>query len=196
MMTLSVREILILATGTIELICGCMFSGKTELLLERLAEARVRELAVAVFKHANDQRYALHELVSHSGRRCEAKAVTSAEEILAGVGMARLVLVDEAQFFGSDLPDVCRILAARGCVVVVAGLDRDAWGQPFGPIPRIAADAQVVTRMRAVCGACGETAEYTQRLTPIEGDSMIGGIGVYEPRCAVCFRAPPIELRR
>lgn len=182
--------------GKIELISGCMFSGKTELLLDRLAEARERGIAVAAFKHASDVRYAAHQMVSHSGRFCEAIAVESAREILACADALRVVLVDEAQFFDDGLREVCDALAKAGCDVVLAGLDRDAWGQPFGPIPGIAAMADVVIRTCGVCAGCGGVAEYTQRVAPIEGPMMVGGVGAYEPRCAVCFRAPPIELRR
>jgi thymidine kinase len=184
------------AQGKIELICGCMFSGKTELLLCRLANAREHDISVAVFKHALDRRYAQDELVSHLGGRCRALAVASAGEILSGMGSARLVLVDEAQFFGEDLPDICRRLVEQSCDVVLAGLDRDAWGQPFGAMPEIAGLADTITRLQAECASCGAEAKFTQRLSPIMDDSMIGGIGVYEPRCEKCFRAPPLELRR
>jgi thymidine kinase len=182
--------------GKIELICGCMFSGKTELLLDRHAEAQARGIAVAIFKHASDVRYAAEWMVSHSGRCCEAMAVEMAHEMLAHAEGVRLVLVDEAQFFGEELRAVCDELARSGCDVVLAGLDRDAWGQPFGQMPSIAAMADVVIRTRGVCAGCGAEAEYTQRVAPIEGAIMVGGKGVYEPRCAICFRAPPMELRR
>lgn len=182
--------------GSLELICGCMFSGKTERLLSRLAEARARAVPTAVFKHASDDRYVKGQLVTHTGRRTDAIALVSASRIPELAGEARLIVIDEAQFFDQDLVEACRQLVGQGREVVVAGLDRDAWGEPFGPTPEIEAIATKVTRTRAVCSACGEVAEYTQRLAPVEDRKMIGGAEAYEARCGKCFRAPPIELRR
>ncbi|HOB75943.1 MAG TPA: thymidine kinase [Phycisphaerae bacterium] len=182
--------------GRIELICGPMFSGKTERLLEWLAVARAESIPVAVFKHACDDRYHDEELVTHNGRRATARPVASAEHILRLVGDARLVVIDEAQFFGIDLVDTCRQLAEAGCSVVLAGLDRDSWGEPFGPMPYLEKMADRVTHMTGRCAACGGEADHTQRIAPITGTSMIGGSEAYEPRCSKCFVAPPIELRR
>ncbi len=173
-----------------------MFSGKSERLLNRVAEARARSVPVAVFKHASDDRYAEHQIVTHSGRRTEAIALSSASQIPERAGDAKLIVIDEAQFFADDLVAVCQRLVEQGRDVMVAGLDRDSWGEPFGPIPGIEAIADRVTPTRAVCSVCGQVAEYTQRLAPVEGEKMIGGAESYEPRCARCFRAPPIELRR
>ncbi len=182
--------------GSIELIRGCMFSGKSERLLERLADANRRAVASAAFKHASDNRYAESRIVTHSGHRSEAIPVASAAELFERVGDARLVVIDEAQFFGDDLIDACERMRARGIEVAVAGLDRDSWGQPFGPMPGLEAIADRITPTRAVCSQCGGPAEYTQRLAPVESRTMIGGPEAYEPRCARCFVAPPIELRR
>ena len=182
--------------GRIELICGCMFSGKSERLVERVAQARARAIPVAVFKHASDDRYSKRPIVTHSGRQVEAVALASASEIPGLAGDAKLVVIDEAQFFDQGLIHTCRHLADQGREVIVAGLDRDSWGGPFGPIPELEAIADRVTRTYAVCSQCGQAAQYTQRLTPIAGRGMIGGAESYEPRCAKCFRPPPIELRR
>jgi len=182
--------------GSLELICGCMFSGKSERLLARIAEARQRGIPVAAFKHASDDRYVKRQIVTHSGRRADAIALASAAPIPELAGDARLIVIDEAQFFGPDLIPTCRRLVEQGRDVVVAGLNRDSWGQPFGPVPQVEAMADHVTRTRAVCSVCGAVAEYTQRLAPVGVGSMIGGPEAYEPRCEKCFRAPPPELRR
>ena len=173
-----------------------MFSGKTEALLKRLAEARARSVPLAAFKHARDDRYAGQELVTHSGLRTGAMAVASAAEILGLAGAARLVVIDEAQFFGIDLVGVCQKLAQSGRNLVVAGLDLDSWGQPFGPVPYIEQIADEVTRTRSTCALCGDVADHTQRIAPIDGLCMIGGPEAYQARCAKCFVAPPVELRR
>jgi len=178
------------------LICGPMFSGKTEALLERLAEARARSVPLAAFKHARDDRYGDRELVTHSGLRAGGMAVASAAEIPELAGAARLVVIDEAQFFGIDLVEVCQKLAEGGRSVVVAGLDLDSWGEPFGPVPYIERIADEVMRKQSICAVCGKTADHTQRMAPIEGLCMIGGPEAYQARCAKCFVPPPAELRR
>lgn len=182
--------------GTIELIRGCMFSGKSERLVRRVEEAHAAGLAVAAFKHASDDRYGADQIVTHNGLRVAARLATRAADILAMAGEAQLVVIDEAQFFTADLVDVCRRLADEGRDVAVAGLDRDSWGLPFGPMPEIEAMADRVTRTQAVCAKCGRPAEYTFRRVPVGGVTMIGGAEAYEPRCEECFEAPPIELRR
>jgi thymidine kinase len=179
-----------------ELICGCMFSGKSERLVERLTEARSRGLRVAAFKHASDDRYAESQIVTHNGRRIDARATGSAGAILDEAEGADCVVIDEAQFFGEPILEVCRTLVQAGKTVVVAGLDRDSWGLAFGPMPALEAMADEITRTQAVCSRCGKAAEFTQRLVAVEGQSMIGGPEAYEARCERCFEAPPIELRR
>jgi len=184
------------ARGRIELICGCMFSGKTRELLARLAEAGRRGRKVAAFKHGSDNRYSQGEIVSHDHERAAAVPVTNGAQIVEYAGDAEVIGIDEAQFFGEDLPEACRRLAERGCDVVAAGLDLDSWGLPFGPMPRIEAIADRITRLTAVCARCGAAADHTQRLAPVEGQTLIGGPGEYEARCEACFRAPPMEWRR
>lgn len=180
--------------GTIELVCGCMFSGKSETLLARLAAARTAGLKVAAFKHASDDRYSSSQIVTHAGHRADAVPVSAAVQIAESAGDAVVVLIDEGQFFGADLVDVCRVLADAGRDVIVAGLDRDSWGQPFGPIPELAAVAQKITHLKATC-SCGAEAEYTQRIVAVDSIKMIGGPEAYEPRCRKCFCPPSSGLR-
>lgn len=180
--------------GRIELICGCMFSGKSELLIERVRDACRLVTAVAVFKHAADTRYDHHDIVTHGRERLAAAAIRRSAELLDRAADAEVVAIDEAQFFDEELPDTCRRLAEQGKRVIVAGLDRDSWGLPFGPVPELARLADAVTHTTARCARCGSRAENTQRLTPIV-DTMIGGEGDYEPRCERCFIPPP-ESRR
>ena len=182
--------------GSIELICGCMFSGKSERLLARLADARSRSIKAVAFKHASDDRYSKDQIVTHSGLRADAVPLQHASQLFEKTGDALLVVLDEAHFFADDLVTACQQLTKQGCEVVVAGLDLDSWGLPFGHMPDLEAVADTVTRTYAVCSRCGAQADHTQRLVPIEGHNMIGGPEAYEPRCAKCFQAPPIELRR
>lgn len=177
------------------MVTGCMFSGKSEFLLSRLEEAGRAGLATAAFKHSSDNRYDHREIVSHNGRRLDAGAVPDASQLVDLSEKADLVVVDEGQFFGADLSEACRELRSRGKQVVVAGLDLDSWGLPFGPMPELTQAADRVVHLEAVCACCGKPADHTQRLAPIAGQKMIGGPECYEPRCAACFRAPPIELR-
>ncbi len=174
--------------GRIELICGCMFSGKSELLLDRIEAARQAGRTVAAFKHASDNRYCETDVVTHGGRREPASPVATASELVGA--RADVIAIDEAQFFSDELVEVCRQLAEGGRDVLVAGLDRNCWGEPFSPIPELAVIADEVTRTTARCARCGQEAMFTQRLTPIAGGQMIGGAESYEPRCATCFRPP------
>lgn len=182
-------------SGRIEIICGCMFSGKSEVLIDRVRGAEAAGARVAVFKHASDTRYDACDVVTHSGRRLTAQPLADLAALPVRAADADVIAIDEAQFFGPNALEVCRALAAKGKRIIVCGLDRDAWGRPFGPIPALVDVAQDVTRLTATCAVCGGVASFTQRVAPIT-DSMIGGKGVYEPRCETCFRAPPAELRR
>jgi thymidine kinase len=182
--------------GQLIVIRGCMFSGKSERLIARLEAACSQGRSVAAFKHASDDRYAARQIVTHSGLRIDAVPVSEPARILPLVPEDALVGIDEAQFFSGDLIDVCRALLERGCDVVVAGLDLDSWGEPFGPMPGLAAIASEIVQMHARCARCGRPADHTQRLAPVEGQKMVGGPESYEPRCAACFEAPPVELRR
>lgn len=181
--------------GCIEVICGCMFSGKTGLLIDRVVAARAAGRTVAVFKHSRDARYERCSLVSHDGRRVDATPTVLPEAVEQEAGDADLVAVDEVQFFDERILDVCRRLRERGKRVVLAGLDRDSWSEPFGVTPELVAMADDVHRMATLCAVCGGLAEFTQRKTPVAGD-MVGGPQDYEPRCGKCFSPPPADLRR
>jgi thymidine kinase len=181
--------------GRIELICGCMFSGKSLYLVEQAQHARQAGLWVAAFKHARDNRFSRTNIVTHDGQRMKAIPVASAAHLLELSRDADMVVIDEAQFFDDSLPNVCTQLADQGKRVLVSGLDRDSWGEGFGPIPALAKVADQITRTRATCARCGRPAEYTQRLVPVGERTMIGGSESYEPRCRECFQPPPIELR-
>jgi len=181
--------------GRLEVICGCMFSGKSDILIKRMENARRRNSRVVVFKHASDTRYDSSSIVTHDGQRLAATPIRRAEDLLRASCDADVVGIDEAQFFDAELPAVCRRLVDAGKTVIAAGLDRDSWGLPFGPMPGMIHLADHVTRTTARCAVCGEAAEYTQRTAPI-GASMIGGEEAYEPRCGRCFSPPPARLRR
>lgn len=179
-------------TGRLELICGCMFSGKSERLLERIRQARADGIATAVFKHASDDRYDAADIVTHSAWTEPAKRVSSAGVIPKQAGNAGFVAIDEAQFFDAALAMVCRRLVDEGRKVVVAGLDRNCWGEPFGPVPEIERMADTVTHLVARCACCGAPATYTQRIAPLPANArMVGGPESYEPRCRRCFQPPP-----
>jgi thymidine kinase len=178
-------------TGWIEVICGSMFSGKSEELIRRIRRAQIARQKVQVFKPAIDKRDSEEHIVSHDDRRIPSEPVGSAKEILARTDPdTHVVGIDEAQFFSLDLIDVCERLAQEGKRVIVAGLDQDYRGRPFEPIPQLLAVAEVITKNMAVCMVCGKPANKSQRL--VEGDQrfMLGAEGTYEPRCRHCFRPP------
>lgn len=179
--------------GRIELICGCMFAGKTARLIERLRTAEATGRRTLAIKHFIDNRYGTCELATHDGRRYAATVCRDAAEVadVATAHQAAVVGIDEAQFFGRELAEVCRVLAAGGVDVIAVGLEHDAWGRPFPPVPQLAELADSVTVMTVPCGVCGADAHFTQRMTPVVDGDMIGGPGDYEPRCAACFR--PLE---
>ncbi len=174
--------------GWIEVVCGSMFSGKTEELIRRLRRAQIAKLKVQVFKPIIDSRYSADHIASHSSQKLLAKAVRSAQEILDSVEKdAQVVGIDEAQFFNQDLVDVCQKLANRGLRVIVAGLDQDYRGVPFEPIPQLLAIAEYITKNNAICVVCGNPASRSQRIIP-EGDRVVvGAQEAYEARCRICF---------
>ncbi|MBU0717156.1 MAG: hypothetical protein KJ749_02820, partial [Planctomycetes bacterium] len=175
--------------GSITLLCGCMFSGKTTELLERLAGCPARSRGV--FKHVIDRRYRLDAVVSHNGDFIAATRVSRATEILDYVGdPVTTVAVDEGHFFDSALPAVLDTLTSSGINVVVTALDLDSWGRPFPAIQQLMAVADKSFTKRAVCARCGEVANRTQRLTPIVDGDLIGRPDCYEPRCRACWRPP------
>ena len=178
--------------GTITLIQGCMFSGKTSEVLRHIA--RAGEEAIA-FKHVIDRRYAPDAIVTHDRRSHPAIAIQQASDLL---GLIRpsvpVVAIDEAHFFGDDLPAALSHIGKSGSDVVAAGLDRDSWGNPFPRMVRMAELADCVVNRTAVCGRCGGHATRTQRLVPVIDRNMVGGPESYEPRCAACWTPPPQPL--
>ncbi|HHL71021.1 MAG TPA: thymidine kinase [Bacteroidetes bacterium] len=179
--------------GWIEVICGSMFSGKSEELIRRLRRAQIARQDVAIFKPAIDDRYSSDHIVSHSEQRLRSIAVTHAQEILEMAGDAHVVGIDEGQFFGMELVEVCNELANKGKRVIVAGLDQDYRGIPFEPIPQLLAIAESITKTLAICMVCGAPANRTQRLSSDSERVVVGAKDVYEARCRKCFQPPEQE---
>jgi len=178
-------------TGWIEVICGPMFSGKSEELIRRLRRVQIARQRVQCFKHTLDARYDASSIVSHNQQSIASLAVSSAEEVLARCeDRTEVVAIDEAQFFSRDLVEVCVRLANRGKRVLVAGLDLDYRGQSFGPMPDLLCQAEYVTKQLAICMVCGDPAGFTQRLTPSRDQIQVGADGMYEARCRHHFEAP------
>ena len=183
--------------GWIEVVCGPMFSGKSEELMRRLRRARIASKRVQVFKPALDDRYSSDEIVSHGDKRMQSEVVASAKEILEKLDWRTQVLgVDESNFFGSDLVDVAAQLADTGKQVIVAGLDTDYLGRPFSPMPELLCVAESITKMLAICMRCGNPAKHTQRLVASGDLIVVGAAGLYEARCRRCFEpgGPQQEL--
>ena len=175
-------------TGWIEVVCGSMFSGKTEELIRRLNRARIANQKVEIFKPAVDTRYDEEDVVSHNANAVKSNPVQNASQILFYDQDFEVVGIDEAQFFDDELISVCNELANRGKRVIVAGLDMDYLGKPFGPIPQLMASAEYVTKVHAICMRCGNLASYSHRL--IENDKLVvlGETDEYEPLCRSCFQ--------
>lgn len=173
--------------GWIEVVCGSMFSGKTEELIRRINRARIARQRVEIFKPKIDIRYAEDDVVSHNQTAIRSTAVDSSQNILLLTNDVDVVGIDEAQFFDSGLIDVCNTLANRGIRVIVAGLDMDYKGKPFGPIPQLLAIAEYVTKVHAICVKCGNLAQQTHRLTDADKLVVLGELDIYEPLCRYCF---------
>lgn len=173
--------------GWIEIVCGSMFSGKTEELIRRLNRAKIARQRVEIFKPTLDTRYHAHDVVSHNATSIRSTPVALAQEILLLAGGSDVVGIDEAQFFDESLVEVCTQLANRGTRVIVAGLDMDYAGQPFGPMPALMAVAEFVTKVHAVCVCCGELAAYSFRIAASENQILLGETDSYEARCRPCF---------
>jgi thymidine kinase len=176
-----------LKAGWVEVICGSMFSGKTEELIRRLRRAQIALQSIDLFKPSIDNRYHEEEVVSHSGNSIPSRPVTSSQQILLYATGAKVVGIDEAQFFDAELPIVIQQLANRGSRVIVAGLDMDYTGKPFGPMPAILAQAEFITKVHAICQKCGSLANYSYRKVPSKNQIVLGEKESYEPRCRVCF---------
>lgn len=178
--------------GWVEVVCGPMFSGKTEELIRRLKRAQIARQKVEIFKPTIDVRYSQEAVVSHDENAIDSVAVDTAEQMLLLAGSARVVGIDEAQFFGLELVPVVQMLAQQGRRVVIAGLDLDYRGVPFEPVPQLMAVAEYVTKLHAVCMVCGGPAIHSQRLVKAGRRVLVGASAAYEPRCRSCF-VPPDE---
>lgn len=174
-------------TGSIEVIAGSMFSGKTEELIRRLKRAKIARLKVEIFKPAIDTRYSVAEVVSHDENSILSTPVENSGNIMLLAGDVDVIGIDEAQFFDSGLIEVCVSLANMGIRVIIAGLDMDFKGKPFGPIPGLMAVADHITKVHAICMRCGDVAQFSHRLSKAEKLVLLGEKDEYEPLCRSCF---------
>lgn len=173
--------------GWIEVICGSMFSGKTEELIRRLKRVQIAHQKAEIFKPAIDVRYDILDIVSHDASRIRSTPVANAHNILFYASDVDVVGIDEAQFFDSELPSVAEQLALRGTRVIVAGLDMDYKGNPFGPMPAMLAIADYITKLHAICMRCGDIATYSFRKSEDDTTVLLGEKDLYEPLCRDCF---------
>lgn len=173
--------------GWIELVCGSMFSGKTEELIRRLRRAQFANQKIILFKPIIDNRYSEDTIVSHQGASLDAISVSKAVEIWDHWKGERIVAVDEAQFFDPDIVSVCTTLAGKGVRVLVAGLDMDYKGKPFGPMPQLMAISEYVTKVHAICVSCGNLAQFSHRIVEDQDLVLLGAVDSYKPLCRSCF---------
>ncbi|MDD7303654.1 MAG: thymidine kinase [Bacteroidaceae bacterium] len=174
--------------GRVEVICGSMFSGKTEELIRRMRRAEFAHQRVEIFKPSIDVRYSEEDVVSHEGNSIRSTPVDSSSSILLMVSDQQVVGIDEAQFFDPGIVDVCNQLAARGVRVIVAGLDMDFAGKPFGPMPALCAIADEVSKQHAICVRCGALAYVSHRIVAGDRQVMLGEKDEYEPLCRHCYQ--------
>ena len=172
----------------IEVICGSMFSGKTEELIRRLRRARIANQRVEIFKPSSDQRYHDSDVVSHDANSITSTPVIHASDIIPLSANVDVIGIDEAQFFDEALPNVCQTLALRGVRVIISGLDMDFRGQPFGPMPQLLAVAEYITKLHAICPHCGNLATHSYRLSDEKDTVVLGEKDKYEPRCRICYQ--------
>lgn len=182
--------------GRIEVVCGSMFSGKTEELIRRLRRARIARQRVEIYKPAMDTRYSNVDVVSHDATSIPSTPVDAADSIVLLAAEADVVGIDEAQFFDATLVDVCVQLANAGKRVIVAGLDMDFRGQPFGPMPALMAVAEEVTKVHAICVRCGQLAYVSHRIVKGEKQVMLGEKEEYEPLCRDCYNKAVAQTER
>ncbi len=174
-------------SGWIEVICGSMFSGKTEELIRRLKRAKIANQKVEIFKPKMDTRYDEAKVVSHDANSILSSPVDTSEKILDLAEGVDVIGIDEAQFFDGNLPEVCQQLALKGIRVIVAGLDMDFKGQPFGPMPALLAVSEYITKVHAICQHCGNLATHSYRLIAESDQVVLGEKETYEPRCRTCY---------
>ena len=174
-------------SGWIEVICGSMFSGKTEELIRRLKRAKIANQKVEIFKPVTDTRYHIQRVVSHDANYILSTPVEKSLDILTNLDGIEVVGIDEAQFFDKNLVKVAQQLALNGVRVIIAGLDMDYRDLPFGPIPDLLAVAEYITKVHAICSHCGNLATHSYRLADSEADILLGEKDSYEPRCRTCY---------
>ena len=174
-------------SGWIEVICGSMFSGKTEELIRRLKRAKIANQRIRIFKPARDIRYDITNVVSHDENSIASLPVESSIQMLDHIGDANVIGIDEAQFFDDRLPEVCQRLALKGLRIIIAGLDMDFKGRPFGPVPHLLAVAEYITKVHAICPHCGNLATHSYRLSNEQDTVVLGEKDKYEPRCRLCY---------
>jgi thymidine kinase len=177
-------------TGWIEVIAGCMFSGKTEELIRRLRRAQIAKQSVKIFKPRIDTRFSKNSIVSHSEQSLPSIIIKDISEILELSKDAKVIGIDEAQFFSSEIVNICNELANNGKRVIIAGLDQDYRGTPFEPMPQLLAIAEYITKTLAICVACGNPADKTQRKTSSSERVIVGASDIYEARCRKCHYIP------
>ena len=177
-------------TGWIEVIAGCMFSGKTEELIRRLRRAQIAKQNVKIFKPNIDNRYSTTAIVSHSDQFLPSILISDISEVLEHSSSAHVIGIDEAQFFSSDIINICNKLANDGKRIIVAGLDQDYRGVPFEPMPYLLAIAEYITKTLAICVVCGNPADKTQRKTKSSERVIVGASDIYEARCRKCHYIP------
>lgn len=173
--------------GRIEVICGSMFSGKTEELIRRLKRATIARQKVEIYKPAIDTRYSDENVVSHDSNSILSTPVNTSESILLLTSDVDVVGIDEAQFFDENLVEVCKTLADNGIRVIIAGLDMDYLGKPFGPIPALCSISEDVTKVHAICVECGSLAQYSYRLSVSDKQVLLGEKNEYKPLCRTCY---------
>ena len=174
--------------GWIEVICGPMFSGKTEELIRRLIRAQIAKQVVTIFKPSLDDRYSEDYIVSHNKRKIKSVAIKNIQDIYKQSESSNVVGIDEAQFFDHPIIEVCKSLARDGKRVVIAGLEKDYKAIPFGPMPELLIDAEYVTKVNAICMQCGDPANFSQRISNEKNQVVLGEIDKYEARCRKCFQ--------
>jgi thymidine kinase len=177
-------------TGWIEVITGCMFSGKTEELIRRLRRAQIAKQKVKIFKPRIDARYSENSIVSHNEQSLPSILIDDIIEVLAHSEDAQVIGIDEAQFFNEGIVHICNLLASNGKRIIVAGLDQDYTGKPFDPIPQLLAVAEYITKQHAICVVCGNPADKTQRKISESERVIVGAADIYEARCRKCHYIP------
>jgi len=177
-------------TGWIEVITGCMFSGKTEELIRRLRRAQIAKQKVKIFKTNIDSRYSKNSIVSHNEQSLPSILIDDILEVIKHADDAQVIGIDEAQFFSEDIVSLCNKLASEGKRIIIAGLDQDYTGKPFEPMPQLLAIAEYITKQHAICVVCGNPADKTQRKTSESERVIVGAADIYEARCRKCHYIP------